>query len=155
MVITEAITGQQSISDDSSPEAALINFYAAFNRQNFALMEANWLQTAEASMSNPLGGVKRGWNEIREVYKKIFGSEAKVTVEFYDYSIHASETMFLAVGRETGCLEINNQKIELAIRTTRIYCLYENQWKQVHHHGSMDNPELLANYQNTLLNKQE
>lgn len=155
MLITEAITGQESISDGSSPQAALINFYAAFNTQNFVLMEANWLQTAEASMSNPLGGVKRGWNEIRQVYKKIFDGEAKVYVEFYDYSIHASEAMFLAVGRETGCLEINNQKIDLAIRTTRIYSLYENQWKQVHHHGSMDSPELLSNYQNTLLNKQE
>ncbi len=104
-------------------------------------------------MSNPLGGIKRGWSEIKDVYQRIFDGEASVTVEFYDYSIHSTESMFIAVGRERGTLEINNEIIELAIRTSRAYCLHNNQWKQIHHHGSMDNPEMLATYQTTLLNK--
>jgi hypothetical protein len=58
--------------------------------------------------------------------------------------------MFVAVGSEKGSLEINNQTIDLAIRTSRIYTLHEAGWKQIHHHGSMDNPELLAHYQKTL-----
>lgn len=74
-------------------------------------------------------------------------------VEFYDYSIYSSETMFFAAGRERGTLEINNEIINLAIRTSRAYCLQDNKWKQIHHHGSMDNPELLATYQKALRNK--
>jgi hypothetical protein len=116
-------------------------------------MECNWLQTDEASMSNPLGGIKRGWHEIREVYKKIFNGEARVYVEFYNYSIHPTENMFVAVGHERGLLEINKQKIELAIRTSRVYQLHDTQWKQIHHHGSMDTPGLLKTYQDTLLKK--
>ena len=152
-IVSQAITGQEKTSDDISPYYALVDFYRAFNKQNVELMEANWLQTEDASMSNPLGGIKRGWNEIKEIYKKIFSGPASVYVEFYDYTIYATENMFVAVGRERGSLIINNKTIDLAIRTSRTYCLNDNKWRQVHHHGSMDNPELLETYQTILLNK--
>ena len=152
-VVNKPITGQEDKTDAASPYAALTDFYQAFNNQDTDLMQANWLQSEEASMSNPLGGLKRGWNEISKVYKNIFNGPANVYVEFYDYSIHTAENMFIAVGRERGSLEINSKAIDLAIRTTRAYCLHDNQWKQIHHHGSMDNPHLLATYQTTLLNK--
>ena len=58
--------------------------------------------------------------------------------EFYDYSIHITETMFLAVGHERGFLEFDNEKVDLAIRTTRVFILHEHLWKQLHHHGSMN-----------------
>lgn len=148
-----AVTGREAVLDTTSPYAALVDFYSAFNNQNFISMKSNWLQSAEASMSNPLGGIKRGWSEIAEVYRKIFNGEATVYVEFYDYSIYTTDTMFLAVGRERGSVELNHEEIALAIRTTRIYTLYGKQWKQIHHHGSMDNPELLSNYQTVLLSK--
>jgi len=150
-IVNSPITGQEKKSDNTSPYSVLVEFYHSFNNQDFCLMEQNWLQTAGASMSNPLGGVKRGWDEIKEVYKKIFNGSAKVYVEFYDYSIYTTDDMFVAVGREKGTIEINNEIIELSIRTSRVYCCYESQWKQVHHHGSMDNPQLLAKYQTTLL----
>ena len=153
-LVTKAITGREAVPGVISPYAALVNFYSAFNSQNSNSMESNWLQTEETSMSNPLGGIKRGWSEITEVYKKLFNGAARVYVEFYDYSIHTTDGLFIAVGRERGSLEINQEKIELAIRTTRIYTLHENQWKQIHHHGSMDNPELLSKYQAVLLRKE-
>jgi hypothetical protein len=152
-LVHEAVTGQESVSDTSSPYSALVCFYSAFNQQDFELMQANWLQSEQASMSNPLGGIKHGWSEIREVYHKIFQGPAKVYVEFYDYTMHTTETMFLAAGRERGILELGNEKIELTIRTTRIFILHEQQWKQVHHHGSMDDPKLLSRYQAILLSK--
>ena len=145
------ITGQEEHRDIASPLSALEKFYEAFNIQNFDLMQSNWLLTEEASMSNPLGGIKRGWREIESVYKKIFNGPATVYVEFYDYTIHATDSMFVAVGRERGSLKIDNETTELSIRTSRIYTLFEAEWKQVHHHGSMDSPELLAHYQKILL----
>lgn len=149
----KVITGQEQVEEVASPLAALVEFYTAFNERNFEMMQGNWLQTGEASMSNPLGGLKRGWQEIREVYQKIFGGEARVYVEFYDYSMHVTGNMFLAVGRERGSLSLNDEVIELAIRTSRVYTLTAEGWKQVHHHGSMDKPELLAHYQGVLMNK--
>jgi hypothetical protein len=152
-IITQAITGNEQAADTASPYAALLNFYAAFNHQNIDLMKTNWLQSEEASMSNPLGGVKRGWNNIYEVYQKIFSGPATVYVEFFDYTLHGTDAMFVAVGRERGLLQMDKQKIPLAIRTSRIYRLHENRWQQLHHHGSMDDPRLLSEYQNTVLGK--
>lgn len=149
--LSTPITGLEPIENDDTPLSALFEFYSAFNHRNLALMQENWLASEEASMSNPLGGIKRGWNEVKSVYEKIFNGPAEVYVEFRDYTIHQSDDMFIAVGRETGTLHINSKTIELAIRTSRIYRRHRTSWKQLHHHGSMDNPELLAHYQKTIL----
>lgn len=144
------INGGEKIEDANTPYAALVHFYTAFNLANENMMKDCWLQTEQASMSNPLGGVKRGWSAIAEVYAKIFNGPAQVFVEFYDYSIYESSDMFCAVGREHGYLDIDQQRIELKIRTSRIYCREQGDWKQLHHHGSMDDAELLRRYQSIL-----
>ncbi len=38
-------------------------------------------------------------------------------------------------------------KINLAIRTSRIFKLMNEEWKQVHHHGPIEDPSLLDIYQ--------
>lgn len=152
-IINQPITGAETINDATPAIYALINFYRAFNNQDLLLMEENWLHSEEASMSNPLGGIKRGWSELETVYNNIFHGPASVYVEFYDYSIHESDACFIAVGRERGFLDSNNEKVDLAIRTTRIYTSFNGAWKQIHHHGSMDNAELLSRYQSIILNK--
>lgn len=149
-ITTQAITGSETSAGEGSPYATLVDFYQAFNHQDMERMTSNWLHSEEASMSNPLGGLKRGWDAIQQVYGKIFFGEARVYVEFYEYTIHASDGMFVAVGRERGALTVNNVTIELAIRTSRIYRNERGNWKQLHHHGSMDDATLLAKYQSTL-----
>lgn len=150
-MIQTPITGQESLSDSSGPYAALVEFYRAFNGRDMEMMNRNWLQSDEASMSNPLGGIKRGWNEIKTVYEKIFNGQAKVYVEFYDYSIHETEGMFIAVGRERGTLDIDGVHLDLAIRTSRTYAYETDAWRQLHHHGSMDDAERLSRYQSAVL----
>ena len=60
LIIEKAITGSESGEIKASePMAALIEFYRAFNSGDLELMSKNWEQSDEASMSNPLGGVKR------------------------------------------------------------------------------------------------
>lgn len=152
-IFNEPISGCEEIKDISSPNSALVNFYSAFNSQSYQRMENNWLHNTEATMSNPLGGIKLGWDAIKEVYQIIFDGQATVYVEFYDYSIHSTDSMFLAVGRERGSLTTNNKQIDLSIRTSRIYVMHENTWKQIHHHGSIEKPELLEIYQSTVLEK--
>ena len=143
---SQAITGSEA-KTDSKPYNALVEFYRAFNGRDMKLMAQNWNHTEESSMSNPLGGIRRGWDEIQRVYDKIFNGQAEVYVEFYDYTIHQSGVMFCAVGRERGYFRANGKEIELAIRTSRFYRLECGKWQQVHHHGSIDNPALLSDYQ--------
>lgn len=152
-MLPDVITGTEVLNDPASPLSALINFYRAFNQQDLHLMVNNWLSTPEASMSNPVGGIKLGWAEIQPVYEHIFFGAAHVYVEYHDFSIHVGEEMFCAVGRERGYFRLAETEIPLAIRTSRIYRRLNGQWKQLHHHGSMDDPSLLQTYQNAVLGK--
>ena len=147
MICSEAITGKEENFEAGSPQYTLQSFYQAFNTGSLEQMTANWLQTEEASMSNPLGGVRRGWHEISAVYERIFNGSAEVYVEFYDYSIHQTEQFFCAVGKERGYFKNENGKLNLAIRTSRVYQKQNGIWQQLHHHGSIEDPNLLKTYQ--------
>lgn len=147
----EAITGKEDMGDLSTPLQALVEFYCAFNSGNMDLMAKNWVQSDEIAMDNPLGGIKRGWPEIRSVYDRIFNGPADVYVEFFDYTIHETHEMFYAVGRERGFFRLGDENISLAIRTSRIFRKIRNQWKQVHHHGSIEDHQLLDRYQKAVL----
>ncbi|MEW6201881.1 MAG: nuclear transport factor 2 family protein [bacterium] len=149
----QAITGKENFSDLKEPVQALAQFYCAFNNRDMDMMSQNWHQTEEIAMDNPLGGIKRGWNEIKEVYEKIFNGPAKVYVEYYDYSIHVTKEIFYSVGRERGTFVKGDKTIDLKIRTTRVFKLVNGTWKQVHHHGSIEYPELLKEYQDVVLGK--
>lgn len=132
------------------PLAALTGFYRAFNARDLALMEQNWDTGEDVSMDNPLGGIRRGWTEIRAVYERIFGARAAVQVEFHDYTLHHIGDVFLTVGRERGRLEGPGVALDLAIRTSRVFRRAEGSWRQFHHHGSIESPELLAAYQDAV-----
>jgi hypothetical protein len=144
--IQTAITGQEKHYDNKIHEA-LVQFYKAFNGRDFELMQKNWLNNEEIAMDNPLGGIKRGWEEIKTIYSRIFTGQAKVYVEFYDYTIVPMDGGFVAIGRERGYVETKGKKLGLAIRTSRVYKLLNGEYKQIHHHGSIENPELLREYQ--------
>lgn len=150
MPVQEAITGSEDWGELVSPYHALVHFYCAFNSGHLRMMADNWMQSDDIAMDNPLGGIKRGWVEIRRVYERIFSGPAKVYVEFYDYTIHETAEMFYAVGRERGSIRIGDEEITLAIRTSRIFQKSDGRWKQVHHHGSIEDPQLLERYQHAV-----
>lgn len=142
------ITGKEDTNSIQNQEIiALMQFYKAFNGRDMNLMQKSWINSSEVSMNNPLGGIMRGWKEIESTYDKIFNGKARVYVEFYDYTIHKTENMFFATGRERGFFKTDKSEIELAIRTSRVFIKVNGEWKQIQHHGSIDNPELLKAYQ--------
>jgi hypothetical protein len=148
-----ATTGNEAQGDLSTPYQALVQFYFAFNKGDLKSMSANWLQNEEIAMDNPLGGIKRGWDEIRSIYECIFNGPAEVYVEYFDYTIHESADFFYAVGRERGYFKLGTDEIELAIRTSRIFRRIDNVSKQTHHHGSIEDPKLLERYQTAVMGK--
>ncbi|HEX8755085.1 MAG TPA: nuclear transport factor 2 family protein [Steroidobacteraceae bacterium] len=141
------ITGRESKELLSPRMAALSQFYQALNSRDLDLMARNWLQTDEAVMDNPVGGIKRGWAEIRAVYTQVFSRPEPFWFEFHDYSYHETDTLFFVVGRERGEYRSGQTVLTMAIRTSRIFRLTDGDWRQVHHHGSIDDPDLLARYQ--------
>lgn len=151
--VQKAITGKENQGDLTSPYEVLVQFYCAFNSRNMQMMTENWAQSEDAAMDNPLGGIKRGWTEIRSVYERIFSGPVQVYVEFYDYTIHETAEMFYVVGRERGNFRLGDEEIKLAIRTSRIFRKIAGRWNQVHHHGSIEDPKLLASYQAAVMGK--
>jgi len=151
--IATPVTGKDftTCEADSCQKYGVLNqFYKAFNTGNMSLMQENWYNDENIAMDNPLGGIKRGWSEIKSVYERIFNGQAKVYVEFYDFTIVDLEGGFVAVGRERGSVEIKGKKLELSIRTSRVFKLIGSNYKQVHHHGSIEAPALLKEYQELL-----
>jgi ketosteroid isomerase-like protein len=148
-VIASAITGMES-AESGTPFGALSEFYRAFNNRNLDLMRANW-HREECVLDNPLGGIRRGWAEIEPLYQRLFSGAARVQVVFFDYTLHQGGEMFCAAGRERGTFEKGGEKIDLAIRTTRIYRHVGGRWCQIHHHGSIEEPELLSRYRSAVL----
>src|SRR5712691_1237864 len=91
--IAPPITGQEALGDLSRPEQALAQFYRALNSRDLALMAQNWEQSNAAAMDNPLGGIMRGWDEIRAVYERIFRGTGRLSVEFHDFTHNVSESL--------------------------------------------------------------
>jgi ketosteroid isomerase-like protein len=152
--IQAPITGAESVTGAPAPYLALVQFYRAFNGRDISLMAANWAPSDHIVMDNPLGGIRRGWDAIRPVYERLFRGSAQVYVEFWDYTIHESSDMFYAVGRERGYFRAPSTHLILAFRTSRIFSKLDGQWRQVHHHGSIEDPQLLAKYQVAVLGAQ-
>jgi len=143
-LITSAITGAECATPDT-PLGALSGFYRAFNTRNLELMRENWHEE-ECVLDNPLGGIRRGWAEIEPLYARLFNGPARVQVVFSDYTLHLGADLFCAAGRERGTFEKVGTRIELVIRTSRIYRRVDGAWRQVHHHGSIEDPDLLRRY---------
>lgn len=144
------VTGRESKEQLAPQMKALSGFYQALNNRDLSLMALNWAQTDEAVMDNPVGGIKRGWDEIKAVYAQLFSHPEPFWFEFHDYSYHEAGEVFYVVGRERGEYRAGQIDLRMAIRTTRLFRLIEGEWKQVHHHGSVDNAELLSQYQHAV-----
>ncbi len=119
--IEAPINGSNYMGVQPAPESALQQFYAAFNGRDLELMSENWAQTDEISLDNPLGGIRRGWAEIRLLYVSLFCGPASVYVAFYDYTRHVGQALFYAAGRERGYFCLGDTGLVLAIRTSRIF----------------------------------
>jgi ketosteroid isomerase-like protein len=148
--IQEPITGNEELGDLSQPQQALAQFYRAFNSHDLKMIDDNFAHSDEVAIDNPLGGIRRGADEPHKMYEGVFKSPANVHVVFWDYTIHRAGNVFWAVGRERGTYVDGGVEKNLNIRTTRIFQLIDGRWRQMHHHGSIEDAKLLADYQNAV-----
>lgn len=142
----DIITGKNSVIGISTPLKALIEFYTGFNERNVDNCMQNWASCDDIIMCNPIGGIRIGREAILHGYQRIMQGDTKVYVEFYDYRLIECADAFYAVGRERGFAEHKDVRIELSIRTSRVFRKLNDVWRQVHHHGSIDDPSLLNQY---------
>lgn len=143
----EEITGGEQKVGDNGALDALIEFYRAFNAADMVGLEAIWCPGPAPSMDNPIGGIRRGWNEIAGGYAKLFDGAATVNVTFHDFTSQGGREWHLFVGRERGTCRTASDRLDVAFRTTRWFVWVDGEWRQLHHHGSVEDPQMLAEYQ--------
>ncbi len=141
------ITGHEAKAGDGGPLDALIEFYRAFNSADLAGLEAVWFSGEAPSMDNPIGGIRRGWAAIAEGYSKLFHGRVKVQVTFHDFTSQGGDDWHLFVGRERGVCRAPGETLYVAFRTTRWFVRKDGTWRLLHHHGSIEDPKMLADYQ--------
>lgn len=128
--------------------AALETFYYALNSADLDVLAAVWSADALAQLNNPVGGILRSGRGIAELYGRIFASGMAVEVTFTDAVTYDFGPSIVFAGRELGSYrDANGHRVPLAIRTSRVFGWQEGRWQQFHHHGSIDDPALLAAYQ--------
>lgn len=157
MITTTAAAYSRDAADrladavDPSPfgaAAALETFYHAFNRRSLELLGAVWLDDPLVQLNNPLGGILRGAEAIRSLYARVFDGPARVWVEFGDIVEFRAAGTVVYAGRERGEFTVGATVVPLAIRTSRVFTHTSGVgWRQVHHHGSIDDPDALRAYQ--------
>ncbi|MGB7816725.1 MAG: hypothetical protein WBL28_10285 [Methylotenera sp.] len=129
--------------------ALIESFYYAFNQRDMGVFAQVWANHALIQLNNPLGGIVRGFEPIANLYQGLFTSSASVWVALSDIVEFQTDDMVVFAGRETGEFTKGEITVSLAIRTSRIvqWLGADIGWKQTHHHGSIDDPKLLAEYQ--------
>lgn len=129
--------------------ALVESFYYAFNQRDMAVFAQVWADDALVQLNNPLGGILRGYQPIAELYRRIFTGPASVWVELVDIVEFQTPDMVVFAGRESGEFSRGEKTLALSIRTSRVVQWFGSEigWRQSHHHGSIDDPQLLGEYQ--------
>jgi SnoaL-like domain len=145
--ILKIITGRESDASTTEALGALAEYYRAFNGRNMELLELNWIDSDEASISGPLGGQQRGWKSISRVYDELFRLKAKPNIELHEITIQENGVTFLCVGRELIRFQRGEIVFEVSARSSRWFTHSYGRWRQVHYHGSIDNADQLHEFQ--------
>ena len=128
--------------------AALESFYYALNNRDADTLARVWSDNDLVQLNNPVGGILRGRTAIVELYQRVFDSPAKLEITFGDIVEYLGPNHAVFAGRETGTFTApDGTRVPLSIRTTRYFGHLDGRWGQLHHHGSIDDPDALRAYQ--------
>lgn len=142
----EPVTGWESNADATSPWRALCEFYRAVNSRDLALLARNWAHSDDATMDDPMAGIRRGWPAIRDAYERLLEGPALLRAELVDYTIHETADVAWFAGRERGYVRARGMETPLEMRTTRVFRRVDARWRQVHCHASITDARLLERY---------
>jgi len=146
---------QATNPDFAGAQAALNSFYYALNSSDLEVLDQVWLPHELIQVNNPLGGITRGATAIHDLYSRIMKGRVRVRVMFTDAIAFITPTAVVFAGREEGTYVVNGRETPLHIRTTRafVFSAEHKGWRQVHHHGSIDDAAELLAYQQAIKNQ--
>lgn len=132
--------------------ATLEGFYHGLNERDLSTLASVWAPVDQIQLNNPVGGISRGPEAIQALYSAVVSGRVRVQVAFCDAVGYATADSLTFAGREEGHYLIDGAEVPLSIRTTRcLLYLPDVGWRQVHHHGSIDDASALSAYQRAIL----
>jgi hypothetical protein len=148
-------TARNRLDDTATPGlvgavAALETFYYALNRADLPVLAAIWFRDELTQLNGAVGGTLRSTDAILERYRRSFAGRMSVQVTFTDAATYDLGTAVAFAGWERGDYRRNDgRRVSLEIRTSRLFGWDDSRqrWAQLHHHGSIDDPFDLADYQ--------
>jgi len=135
--------------DPASPWATLVRCYAAFNSRDIDAMGQLWIRSGRASYIDPVTGLVSGWDSIAQAYRRIFDGPVRVGIELHDVSLSETGPFAFVVGVETWTAE-GGATFVRSVQTTRILRREGMEWRLIHYHASIADPEQLRAFQELL-----
>jgi hypothetical protein len=130
-------------------QAALETFYFTLNQNDAVTLRRIWLDDPLVQLNNPLGGMIRGVDPIVRLYERIFSSGIGLRVQFSDIVQYNFGNVTVFAGRERAQYhDGSGELVAVDIRTSRIFIFsqHDEGWRQIHHHGSIDDVDALTAY---------
>lgn len=133
----------------ATPQDAELAFYEAIERNDLETLMALWSEDDEIVCIHPGGPRLAGYAAIRESWRRIFESGAKLRVRITQLS--AVVNPFTAIHSLVEKITIVSQNQEIApIVATNVYVRGPTGWRMVLRHGSPAPPETLGETPKTL-----
>jgi len=97
-------------------------------------------------MDNPVGGIKRGGEQIRSVYERLFNSQVNTSSNFITTATMKPATSFMSWAESEGSTEPAKWFCTWESGRARSFRRIDGEWRQIPHHGSIEDSQLLAAY---------
>ncbi|MET7400164.1 nuclear transport factor 2 family protein [Dactylosporangium sp. NPDC005572] len=130
--------------------AALETFYYALNHGDLDVLAQIWSDDDLTQVDNPVGGIVRSGPAIVELYRHLFESGMQLEITFTDAATYWTPGAAMFAGRELGhYTNAEGERVPMEFRTSRYFTWHprHERWRQIHHHGSLDDPVALHDYQ--------
>jgi ketosteroid isomerase-like protein len=130
--------------------AALETFYFALNNADLDVLAEIFSDDDLTQVDNPVGGIVRSGPAIVELYRHLFASGLHLSVTFTDVATYWTPDAAMFAGRERGqYTNPEGEQVPTEFRTSRYFTWHprHERWRQIHHHGSVDDPIALHDYQ--------
>jgi ketosteroid isomerase-like protein len=133
--------GNFQTDETKAVEQATAQFYTSLNSMftgDTAPMQEIWSHADDVTYLGPDGGIKVGWNEVRQIW------EAQAALKLGG-KVEPSET-HITVGKDlaiTQCLEQGNnldaqgRSVQVSIRATNVFRNENGTWKMIGHHTDL------------------
>ncbi len=118
----------------ATPQEAEDAFYKALSDRDLTAMMKVWAEGAEATCIHPSGPRLTGYDVIREAWRQIFASGARLHFQIRD--CQAFEGPGLAVHIVDEIIRVHGQAGVGSLTATNVYLLTGQGWKMILHHAS-------------------